>query len=64
MLTTNEIAKLLGIGIRATNLALHRAGITPVRIIGRSHLYAESVIDTLRSRPKPGHPFAKREVQR
>jgi hypothetical protein len=50
LLITQDIADKLGISYQAAQKRLWRAGVEPVKIVGRSNLYDPSVIKKLESR--------------
>jgi hypothetical protein len=49
LLTTQEVADALEIDYQAAQKRLWRAGVDPVKVIGRSNLYESSVLNDLRS---------------
>jgi hypothetical protein len=58
--TAREMAEILGINLKATNLRIFRAGIKPV---SKDALYDENTLEAIRSVPGKGRPKAKPEAQ-
>jgi hypothetical protein len=55
-LTVKEIAEILDRPFETIKVQLRTAGIEPVRKVGRTNIYAPSVVEAIRSVPGKGRP--------
>jgi predicted nucleotidyltransferase len=55
-LTVNEIADKLGISFNTVKSRIRLAGIKPLRKVGRTNVYAPTVIDIVDNPNPVGHP--------